>query len=278
MSVEHDPWCPSCGDEFQPYMTVCPDCAVTLEPGPRPEQPPAPERPHGLVERDLRHWEPSARRSLALLLDGESIGHEWHAGVLRVAADRVAHVDGLIEWLDDRGDVIEHMTRTTPPVSGLPSNDELPYASPARRLAGVLLDGFLVASVLFVLGWLAFGSSTPVGGLSAALRLGPLVVEFVCIGVWGRTLGKLLVGTRVVRSTGEVATWGNAALRVFLPFLVNGVVSLLVPVAAGLGAGAGAAILGLWFLSWVLYLPILWDRRRQGLHDRVADTVVVRTR
>jgi uncharacterized RDD family membrane protein YckC len=86
--------------------------------------------------------------------------------------------------------------------------------------------------------------------------------EFVMVAVWGRTVGKFALGTRVVRvDTGGPLLWWSAAIRA------------LVPLAAGVIPGIGQ------FLSLVIYAGAFWDRRRrQGWHDRAAGTIVVMAR
>jgi uncharacterized RDD family membrane protein YckC len=75
----------------------------------------------------------------------------------------------------------------------------------------------------------------------------------------GQTLGKMAVGIKVVHTLdGSLPTWGHAIARWALP-----AAAALVPSVGG--------------LCWLLiYLWILWDPNRQGLHDKVAKTVVVR--
>lgn len=85
----------------------------------------------------------------------------------------------------------------------------------------------------------------------------------------GATLGKMLLGLKVVptgrgRST-EKLGWTSAALRA------------VVWVLPSLSQLAGA----LSFLAFFRYLDGLWaawDRKRQTLHDKVANTQVIRTR
>ncbi len=73
------------------------------------------------------------------------------------------------------------------------------------------------------------------------------------VGFWmlvGQTPGKRLMGVRVVRSDAQRLRWGNAIRR-----------ELAYPLSALLFLG---------------YLWILFDNRRQGWHDKLAGTVVVR--
>lgn len=70
----------------------------------------------------------------------------------------------------------------------------------------------------------------------------------------GATAGKYLCGIRMVRADGGPVTLGRAALRETFVFA-----SLAIPVIGVLGV-----------------LASLNDRRRQGLHDKVFDTLVVK--
>jgi len=69
----------------------------------------------------------------------------------------------------------------------------------------------------------------------------------------GRTLGKRLTGTRVVRLSGEKIGWWSSFSRF-----------------GGYAAGLATGLLG--------FLQVLWDPNRQGIQDRIAGTVVVRER
>lgn len=78
------------------------------------------------------------------------------------------------------------------------------------------------------------------------------VVYFVGLWAWrSQTLGQMVVNVRVVRLDGGALDLRTAVLR-FLGYLVC---------VLTLGIG---------------FLPILWDERRQGLHDKIAGTCVVR--
>lgn len=74
------------------------------------------------------------------------------------------------------------------------------------------------------------------------------------IALWdGQTPGKKLLGMRVVHLNGEPLGWWDAFGRF-----------------GGYAAGLATGMLG--------YFQIVWDPNRQALHDRVAGTVVIRTR
>lgn len=141
----------------------------------------------------------------------------------------------------------------------------LTLATIGRRAVGAIIDQFIVLAPVAI-GAVAWGfrpgdtvtdSTLLVLNISAAGVA--LVYETLLIGLFGRTIGKLVTGTRVVRrEDGGRVGWFAAAQRA------------LVPVAAGAvpkaGIVLGAVVYGVAFLG-----PL-----RQGIHDRAAGTLVVR--
>ena len=85
------------------------------------------------------------------------------------------------------------------------------------------------------------------------------VYHVLMIGRWNATVGKFALGIRVRKTDGTEAGWREAALR---PLLQLGISLLnLVP--------------GVGLLSILDYLWMLWDDRKQTLHDKIAGTIVV---
>jgi uncharacterized RDD family membrane protein YckC len=81
-----------------------------------------------------------------------------------------------------------------------------------------------------------------------------VMYETFFIGLRGQTPGKMVMRISVVRmENGQRPGWGPALTRSVLPVVAN-----LVP-----------------FGSVVVFGWLLWDPRRQGLHDKVAQTLVV---
>ncbi|MFM7616690.1 MAG: RDD family protein [Actinomycetes bacterium] len=101
------------------------------------------------------------------------------------------------------------------------------------------------------------GPGTVILVLSAVVGLAYLVPS---TAITGRTLGMRLRGTRVVRVDGSPVTWGSAFMRFLIPVAITTALFYSLP---GLLLGLGAV------LFW------LWDPNRQGLHDRLARTLVV---
>ena len=96
-------------------------------------------------------------------------------------------------------------------------------------------------------------------GLAAALIM--FVYDWVQHGLWGRTLGKRALGTKVVRASDRSKVSGGAAGGRAAVFALPPIVPLV--------GGFFALLNELW---------LLWDRQRQCLHDKAARTVVVKTR
>jgi uncharacterized RDD family membrane protein YckC len=138
-----------------------------------------------------------------------------------------------------------------------------------RRLVAFLVDGVVV---------LALGVLVLAVALSGVASDDPTIVERVLVGLLayavaatlfapvcmallgGRTLGKALVGLRVVREDGSPCSFGRALVREVL--------------VKGLVLGAASAITGgLAFLADAIW-PLIDDRRR-ALHDLVSGTRVV---
>jgi uncharacterized RDD family membrane protein YckC len=128
----------------------------------------------------------------------------------------------------------------------------LRLASPGRRLGGYLLE--------IVVGWLIVG---PALAIDAAAGTYPafylltgfgLLVFYLFLWAQGLTLGKLILGMRVVKTTGGRAGFWKMALREIIGKFVSAMVILLG------------------------FLWIIWDKDHQGWHDKIADTLVVAER
>lgn len=138
------------------------------------------------------------------------------------------------------------------------------YAGFWRRFAATLVDHFFFFAVSALLLYFIEGPAylrallfTDDDGAEtgvAELLLEQLVPAIITIGMWlrfGATPGKFLFGCRVV----DAQTRGSLSLRQALMRYVGYVLSLLP--------------LGLGFI-WIAI-----DKRRQGFHDKLANTVVV---
>ena len=135
-----------------------------------------------------------------------------------------------------------------------------------RRVGGFALDQFIVAlPVVVVIVAAGFKPSDTVTSQSLvafniAVTAVALVYQTVMIALLGRTVGKLALGTRVVRAAdGARPGWTEAVMR------------SLVPLSLGAIPQVGL------FLVVLVYSLALWNPLRQGLHDKAAGTLVVRS-
>jgi uncharacterized RDD family membrane protein YckC len=139
-------------------------------------------------------------------------------------------------------------------------------ASIGQRIGARLLDGLIIGLPLTVLVFAASDFSEDRETISTPLwvQLVAAVVsalyEIVLIRTWGQTVGKRVLGIKVVRITdGALPDWTASIVRYVLP-----VVPVLIPVP------------GLFLLSIVIYLVAIVHPLRQGWHDRAAGTIVVK--
>ena len=87
--------------------------------------------------------------------------------------------------------------------------------------------------------------------------------EIVWVARRGHNFGKFVLGLKVVRlEDARIPGWGRCLSRALIPAIWA--LWLLVPYV-------GPII----FLFWIA--PVLWQPRRQGLHDKLTATIVVKT-
>ena len=120
------------------------------------------------------------------------------------------------------------------------------YVGGMTRLGAAIIDGGIVFAISFVLFWLPrFANWVPIGFLL-------LLYHWLFTGLRGQTPGKMAVGIKVVDVQGNRPTLRIAALREVLGKVISTV---------------------------VLFLGFLWidiDKQKQGWHDKIADTYVVK--
>lgn len=128
------------------------------------------------------------------------------------------------------------------------------YAGSGSRFLAAIIDNIILAIVGFVLGivvGLVMGKN---GGF-----LNLILSVIISVYYWvfyqrsqGQTLGKKAMGIKVVDLAGNKPT----AMTFFLREIIGKLVSSII--------------------LFIGYLMILWDGKKQGLHDKIAGTVVIR--
>jgi uncharacterized RDD family membrane protein YckC len=162
-------------------------------------------------------------------------------------------------------------------VADVSSGDDRTPASRLARLGAAILDGVIVSALLYTplifTGALGAAMADVIrsgnrsaffavffggaGVVSLVLFLAWVVITFRLVAVNGQTIAKKLVGIKVVRSDGSKATVG----RIFwLRNVLNGIISLI-PIVGGIYA--------------LVDILFIFTERRQCLHDKLADTIVV---
>jgi predicted Zn finger-like uncharacterized protein len=142
-----------------------------------------------------------------------------------------------------------------------PSPADLPKAGFWIRVVASMIDGLLLGAVQFVIGLvLGFAGGAAGGAESFAI----FAITWLCsvvisvtyyvffTGYNGQTPGKMALRLQVVRTDGTPMTYGKAFLREIPCKFISGIL---------LGIG---------------YLMVAFDQQKQGLHDRMAGTYVIR--
>jgi uncharacterized RDD family membrane protein YckC len=151
------------------------------------------------------------------------------------------------------------------------------------RLIAYIIDGVIQAIPIYLINYFLFkgaiGFNTIARGSGAGrhpvmeptLNVAPdrfvliLVVYLILIFVWsigyyvcfwsagGQTPGKMILGIRVISTSGEIISLPRALLRYF-GYIVSS------------------------FIIYLGFLWVIWDKDKQGWHDKIAGTYVVRTK
>jgi uncharacterized RDD family membrane protein YckC len=147
--------------------------------------------------------------------------------------------------------------------------EEVPHPSPTTipkagfwiRAVAAIIDSLLVTAVEvslgLVLGLVTAGlDSTEQSMIAVVIWLFGMVLTVAYYvfftGYCGQTPGKMALRIKVIRTNGTEIGYGKAALREILGKFVSGIL---------LGIG---------------YLMVAFDLQKQGLHDKIADTYVIK--
>jgi uncharacterized RDD family membrane protein YckC len=161
-------------------------------------------------------------------------------------------------------------------VADVSPGDELTLASRLARLGAAIIDGLIVGALVYtpliVSGALNTAMANAVRGdplafygvfasgagmVSLVLLLIWAVITFRLVAANGQTIAKKLVGIKVVRSDGSRATVGRI-------FWLRNVVNTLISMIPLIG----------WLYS-IVDILFIFTERKQCLHDKIADTIVV---
>lgn len=123
-------------------------------------------------------------------------------------------------------------------------------ASPGKRLLAAIIDVILVSVPLTIVRGLLFDDIFATE--SQIFWFAASWIYYVGLtGMYGQTVGKMALRIKVIKRDGSTPDYGVAALREIIGKLVSGIV------------------LSLGFI-WILF-----DKNREGWHDKIATTWVV---
>ena len=133
------------------------------------------------------------------------------------------------------------------------------YGSFGRRFIAVLIDGFIIGIgeliIMFVMGLIFWLMNLGELGMIVSyviIGIGSLCYYIGLLVVKGATLGKMAMGLKVITVNGEPLTVGRAFLREVIGKFISAI----------------AFYLG--------FLWVIWDPMKQGWHDKIAGTYVVK--
>ncbi|MEN9868197.1 MAG: hypothetical protein RL748_3787 [Pseudomonadota bacterium] len=142
-------------------------------------------------------------------------------------------------------------------------------AGRGTRLGAALIDGVIIMAIIFIPaiiilgGWAAYMEKTQSGGLLLNLIMGLagfvtyVVVNGVFLAANGQTIGKKLLGIKIVRTDGSPADFQRIIFRRLAPIQVAGMIP---------------------FIGWIVSLVdglLIFRESNQCLHDTIADTIVI---
>lgn len=155
----------------------------------------------------------------------------------------------------------------------LPPGETLPLAGLGARLGAAILDGIVAALLVYLPVMLVVGPAALIdesGNLeySSLVRGGGvgLIGLLLLIGITaylvhknGQTIGKRMVGIKVIRKDGSRATLSRILFVRNVPFWLVSLIPIVGPLVS------------------LLDTLLIFRASRQCLHDQVADTIVVST-
>ena len=168
-----------------------------------------------------------------------------------------------------REDVVEEISMEPEPVEAVVEAGVLQYRGAWLRLAALIVD-FIILSIIMVI----------IGQITDYPPWTGVIVGFVYfVGFWswrGQTLGKMIIGAKIVKADGSPITFVNAILR-YLFYLIPGFAPILFLIT-GIS----------WFsrnITWITILAAIvglvvigFSRNKRGIHDLIASTCVINTR
>ena len=150
------------------------------------------------------------------------------------------------------------------------------YAGRCMRLIAAIID----LIVLIVIGAIlnaAFGGDTEEVDTTASFIWAIIVFGyfFLLTTTLGASLGKMALGLRVVDESGNKPAAGAVFKREFVIRALGAFAAVVLGAIIGESGEEIGGLIGV-VVFIIIAIMVLFDERRQGLHDKVAKTFVVR--
>ncbi|MDB5361154.1 MAG: hypothetical protein JWO51_2451 [Rhodospirillales bacterium] len=153
-----------------------------------------------------------------------------------------------------------------------------------RRIGAFLIDGLVLGLVGVILGWIFYDALASLGSLGHIIGWVIAIAYLAPMNSWigdGQTIGKRVVGIKVVGFDGQAIGFGRSMVRsavLATPVLLNGCsfsIGTNEPSLTLTALGCLMSLIVFGGLASELYLYLFNIGTRQTLHDLAAGTVVV---
>ena len=170
--------------------------------------------------------------------------------------------------MDDNSTPSQHYAPPTAEVADVSASGQAQLAGRGARLAGAIIDGVILLGLWWVVGlvtpWNIFSPKLAAAGFLALIGiqlLGLLLFALVngyLLMTRGQTVGKMLLGMRIVRPDGSAASPGRI---IGLRYAVGWLLSALPAVG---------------MVYALIDCLLIFRADRRCVHDMIADTIVVK--
>ncbi len=124
------------------------------------------------------------------------------------------------------------------------------------RLVAYIIDGIIVGIIVGIFGGIAMALDPEQGGVYIILYVIGVIIGLLYYAIlWsssGQSLGKRVVGVKVVTNDGTPPGFFRALLRVLIGYPISGII------------------------IYLGFLWIIWDANKQGWHDKIFGTYVIK--
>ncbi len=154
----------------------------------------------------------------------------------------------------------------------LGSGEVVELAGIGARFGARVIDTIVLLVLIFVLSFVGVGAIVGAANsdgpgfafgaiivTAVLLTLVGVAYEVSFIALRGQTPGKMVTNVKVVRAdNGQIVGWGKSIARWIIPLLLN-----VVPFIG-------------WLFALLVYVSAIWDKTRQGWHDKASGTLVIK--